>query len=44
VTSKSMAAELTPEKIRINCVNPIMGPTALIREFMGVADPPENQQ
>jgi 3-oxoacyl-[acyl-carrier protein] reductase len=44
VTSKSMAAELAAEKIRVNCVNPVMGPTALIQEFMGVPDTPENRQ
>jgi len=44
VTSKSMAAELAPDKIRVNCVNPVMGPTGLMQDFMGVPDTPENRQ
>jgi 3-oxoacyl-[acyl-carrier protein] reductase len=44
LTSKSMAVELAPEKIRVNCVNPVMGPTGLMQEFMGVPDTPENRQ
>ena len=43
VISKSMAAELAPEKIRVNCVNPVMGPTGLMQDFMGVPDTPENR-
>lgn len=43
VTSKSMAAELGPEKIRVNCVNPVVGATGLLSEFMGVPDTPENR-
>jgi 3-oxoacyl-[acyl-carrier protein] reductase len=34
--SKSMAAELGPDKIRVNCVNPVFSPdTALSAEFAG---------
>jgi 3-oxoacyl-[acyl-carrier protein] reductase len=44
ITSKSMAAELAPEKIRVNCVNPVLGPTGLMQDFMGVPDTPENRQ
>lgn len=43
VTSKSMAAELGPDKIRVNCVNPVVGATGLLSEFMGVPDTPENR-
>jgi 3-oxoacyl-[acyl-carrier protein] reductase len=38
VMSKSMAAELGPDKIRVNCVNPVFSPdTALSAEFAGGA-------
>lgn len=42
-TSRSMAAELGPDNIRVNCVNPVIGATGLLTEFMGVADTPENR-
>jgi 3-oxoacyl-[acyl-carrier protein] reductase len=36
VTSKSMAAELGPDNIRVNCINPVFNPdTALSMEFIG---------
>jgi 3-oxoacyl-[acyl-carrier protein] reductase len=41
VLSKSMAAELGPEGIRVNAVCPVMGATGLIEQFLGVADTPE---
>jgi 3-oxoacyl-[acyl-carrier protein] reductase len=44
VMSKTMAAELGPDNIRVNCVNPVVGATALLGEFMGVPDTPENRQ
>jgi 3-oxoacyl-[acyl-carrier protein] reductase len=44
VISKTMAAELGPDNIRVNCVNPVVGATALLGEFMGVPDTPENRQ
>jgi 3-oxoacyl-[acyl-carrier protein] reductase len=38
VLSKSMAAELGPDRIRVNCVNPVFSPeTALSAEFAGGA-------
>jgi 3-oxoacyl-[acyl-carrier protein] reductase len=40
VTSRSMAVELAPDKIRVNVVNPVAGDTPLLAEFMG-ADTPE---
>jgi len=43
-TSKSMAAELGPENIRVNCVNPVISATGLVAEFMGVPDTPENRK
>src|SRR4029077_12882637 len=36
IMSKSMAAEFGPDKIRVNCVNPVFSPdTALSAEFAG---------
>lgn len=43
-TSKSMAAELGPDNIRVNCVNPVIGATGLVEEFMGMPDTPENRK
>ena len=38
IMSKSMAAEFGPDKIRVNCVNPVFSPdTALSAEFAGGA-------
>ncbi len=41
MTSRSMAVELAPDKIRVNTVNPVAGETALLAEFMGGQDTPE---
>jgi 3-oxoacyl-[acyl-carrier protein] reductase len=41
--SKSMAVELAPAKIRVNCIAPVIGETALLESFMGVPDTPENR-
>jgi len=44
VMSKSMAAEFGPDKIRVNCVNPVFSPdTALSAEFAGGAVTPETK-
>jgi 3-oxoacyl-[acyl-carrier protein] reductase len=43
VTSRSMAAELGPDKIRVNVINPVIGETGLLEMFMGVPDTPENR-
>ncbi|WP_119292302.1 SDR family oxidoreductase [Azohydromonas sediminis] len=42
VTSRSMAAELGPERIRVNVINPVAGETGLLAEFMG-EDTPERR-
>ncbi len=42
--SRSMAVELAPDKIRVNCVAPVMGATGLLEAFMGVPDTPENRK
>jgi 3-oxoacyl-[acyl-carrier protein] reductase len=42
--SQSMAVELAPDKIRVNCIAPVMGNTAMLQDFMGVPDTPENRK
>src|SRR5690606_3157576 len=41
--SRSMAVELAPDKIRVNCVAPVIGATGLLEAFMGAPDTPENR-
>lgn len=41
--SRSLAAELAPDNIRVNCIAPVMGATGLLDQFMGVPDTPENR-
>lgn len=41
--SKSMAVELAPDGIRVNCIAPVIGETGLLEAFMGVPDTPENR-
>jgi len=43
VMSKSMAVELALDGIRVNLISPVMAATALLGEFMGVPDTPENR-
>jgi 3-oxoacyl-[acyl-carrier protein] reductase len=40
LVSRSMAVELAPDKIRVNCVAPVAGETGLLAAFMG-EDTPE---
>ena len=40
--SKSLAIELAPDRIRVNCINPVAGDTPLLGTFMG-SDTPENR-
>ncbi len=44
VMTKSMAAELAPDKIRVVAVNPVIGETGMLEHFMGVPDTPENRK
>ena len=39
VTSRSMAAELAPDNIRVNVINPVAGETGLLAHFMGEDTP-----
>jgi 3-oxoacyl-[acyl-carrier protein] reductase len=43
ILTKSMAAELAPDRIRVNAINPVLAETPLLTTFMGVADTPENR-
>lgn len=39
--TKSMAAELAPDSIRVNAVNPVVGATGLLKDFLPGEDTPE---
>ena len=41
--TKSMAVELAPKNIRVNAINPVIGETGLLTQFMGGPDTPENR-
>lgn len=41
--SRSMAVELAPDRIRVNCVAPVMGVTGLLENFMGMPDTAQNR-
>ena len=43
VLTKSMAVELAPKKIRVNAINPVIGETGMLKQFMGMPDTPENR-
>ena len=43
VMSKSMAAALGPDNIRVNAICPVMGATGLIEHFLGGPDTPESR-
>lgn len=42
-TSKGLALELARENIRVCVVNPMIGETAMLEQFMGMPDTPENR-
>ncbi|ALA20202.1 MULTISPECIES: glucose 1-dehydrogenase [unclassified Chelatococcus] len=41
--SRSMAVELAPDRIRVNCIAPVLGATGLLEAFIGAPDTPENR-
>lgn len=43
ILTKSMAVELAPKNIRVNAINPVMGETGMLEQFMGGNDTPENR-
>jgi len=44
VTSRSMAAELARDNIRVNVINPVAGETAMLADFMGGDTPDKRAQ
>jgi 3-oxoacyl-[acyl-carrier protein] reductase len=44
VTSRSMAAELAKDNIRVNVINPVAGETAMLADFMGEDTPEKRAQ
>jgi 3-oxoacyl-[acyl-carrier protein] reductase len=44
VLTKSMAVELAPDHIRVNGINPVMGETGLLADFLPGEDTPEVRQ
>jgi 3-oxoacyl-[acyl-carrier protein] reductase len=44
VTSRSMAAELAKDNIRVNVINPVAGETGMLAEFMGEDTPQKRAQ
>jgi 3-oxoacyl-[acyl-carrier protein] reductase len=44
VTSRSMAAELAPDNIRVNVINPVAGETGLLADFLGEDTPQRRAQ
>jgi len=43
ILTKSMAVELAGKNIRVNAINPVMGETGMLTQFMGLPDTPENR-
>ena len=43
ILTKSMAVELAPKNIRVNAINPVIGETGMIEQFMGMPDTPDNR-
>ena len=41
--TKSMAAELAAKNIRVNAINPVIGETGMLEQFMGMPDTPDNR-
>ena len=39
-----MAAELAPKKIRVCAINPVIGETGMLEQFMGMPDTPQNRE
>jgi NAD(P)-dependent dehydrogenase (short-subunit alcohol dehydrogenase family) len=42
--SKGLALELAKDQIRVCVINPMIGETPLMEQFMGMPDTPENRQ
>lgn len=44
ILTKSLAAELALKNIRVNAINPVIGETGLLEDFMGLPDTPQNRE
>ena len=44
ILTKSLAAELAPINIRVNAINPVIGETGMLEQFMGQEDTPQNRE
>lgn len=44
ILTKSLAVELAPLNIRVNAINPVIGETGMLEQFMGIKDTPENRE
>lgn len=44
IATKSMAVELAPKKIRVNCLCPVAGETGMLAQFMGEDTPERREQ
>jgi 3-oxoacyl-[acyl-carrier protein] reductase len=42
--TRSMAVELAPDRIRVNAINPVMGETGLLKDFLPGEDSAETRQ
>lgn len=42
--TKALAQEFGKDGIRVNAINPMLGETGLLQEFMGMADTPDNRR
>ena len=42
--TRSLAADLAPDRIRVCALAPVMGVTGLLETFMGMPDTPENRE
>ena len=42
--SKTVSTEWAEHNIRVNCIAPVIGATALLESFMGLPDTPENRE
>lgn len=42
--TQSLAAELAPDRIRVNAIAPVMAPTGMLESALGAPDTPENRQ
>ncbi len=43
LVSSALAGELAADRIRVNCIAPVIGATGLLEAFMGLPDTPENR-